>query len=270
VELDFKMSSNEPYPGTQAVLRAIRLLKTFSDTKPVLSLADLSAAAQLKKSTAFRLLTALESEGMVARAAGSDAYRLGPDMLALGGMALRSNDLRSASHAELERLAKETGETATLEILVEAGVLILDEVVSDHLIATTHWIGTNWPVHATSTGKVLLAYLPDNARRQALQFPLTKFTPNTIVQPERLEDELSQIRLQGFAIAAEELEIGFVAIGAPVCNFDGQVRAAISTGGPATRLTPERIDQVIPLVLQSAGCISARLGYPSRLQPATS
>jgi IclR family acetate operon transcriptional repressor len=264
VELDFKMPSNEPYPGTQAVLRAIRLLKTFSDSKPVLSLADLSAAAQLKKPTAFRLLTALESEGMVSRDAGSDAYRLGPDLLALGGMALRSNDLRSASHAELERLAKETGETATLEILAESGVLILDEVVSGHLIATTHWIGTSWPVHATSTGKVLLAYLPDETRRRALQFPLTQFTPHTIVQPEFVEDELNQIRRQGYAIAAEELEAGFVAVGAPVCNFDGRVQAAISTGGPATRLTPERIEQMIPLVLQSAGRISARLGYPSR------
>jgi IclR family acetate operon transcriptional repressor len=264
VELDFKMPSNEPYPGTQAVLRAIRLLKTFSDSKPVLSLADLSAAAQLKKPTAFRLLTALESEGMVSRDAGSDAYRLGPDLLALGGMALRSNDLRSASHAELERLAKETGETATLEILAESGVLILDEVVSGHLIATTHWIGTSWPVHATSTGKVLLAYLPDKTRRRALQFPLTQFTPHTIVQPEFVEDELNQIRRQGYAIAAEELEAGFVAVGAPVCNFDGRVQAAISTGGPATRLTPEQIEQMIPLVLQSAGRISARLGYPSR------
>jgi IclR family acetate operon transcriptional repressor len=262
--------SNEPYPGTQAVLRAIRLLKAFSDSKPVLSLADLSAAAHLKKPTAFRLLTALEAEGMVAREADSDAYRLGPDLLALGGMALRSNDLRSASHAELERLAKETGETATLEILVEAGVLILDEVVSEHLIATTHWIGTNWPVHATSTGKVLLAYLPPEARRKILQFPLREFTPHTLVQPERLEDEVNRIRRRGYAIAAEELEAGFVAVGAPICNFDGQVQAAISAGGPATRLTPERLDQIIPLVLQSAERISARFGYPTRLKPATS
>lgn len=262
--------SNEPYPGTQAVLRAIRLLKAFSDSKPVLGLADLSAAAHLKKPTAFRLLTALEAEGMVARDTGSDAYRLGPDLLALGGMALRSNDLRSASHAELERLAKETGETATLEILVEAGVLILDEVVSEHLIATTHWIGTNWPVHATSTGKVLLAYLPPEARRNFLQFPLREFTPHTLVQSERLEDELNRIRLRGYAIVAEELEAGFVAIGAPVCNFDGQVQAAISAGGPVTRLTSERIDQIIPLVLQSAERISARLGYSTRPKPATS
>ena len=260
------MPTNEPYPGTQAVLRAIRLLKAFSDRKPVLSLADLSAATHLKKSTAFRLLTALESEGMVARDAASDAYCLGPDLLALGGMALRSNDLRSASHAELERLAKETGETATLEILVEAGMLILDEVVGGHLITTTHWIGTSWPIHATSTGKVLLAYLSGEARRQVLQFPLTKFTPHTIVQPELIDDELNRIRRQGYAIAAEELEAGFVAVGAPLCNFYGQILAAISTGGPATRLTPERIDQVIPLVLESAGRISARLGYPPRPQ----
>jgi IclR family acetate operon transcriptional repressor len=264
------MSANEPYPGTQAVLRAIKLLKSFSENRPVLSLADLSAAAQLKKSTAFRLLTALEAEGMVARDPSSDAYRLGPNLLAMGGMALRSNDLRSASHTELERLAKETGETATLEILAEAGMLILDEVVGDHLITITHWIGTSWPIHATSTGKVLLAYLPDEARRQALQFPLTKFTPHTIVQAERLEDELNLIRQRGYAIAAEELEAGFVTVGAPVCNFDGRVQAAISMGGPATRLIPERIDEVIPLVLESAGRISARMGHPPRPQLSTS
>ena len=255
------MGSNEPYPGTQAVLRAIKLLKAFSDNKPVLSLADLSAASQLNKSTAFRLLTALESEGMVARAAGSDAYRLGPDLLALGGVALRSNDLRSVSHAELERLARETGETATLEIQVEAGVLILDEVIGDHLVATTHWIGTSWPIHATSTGKVLLAYLAAEARQQILQLPLTKFTPQTIIQPELLEAELNNIRRQGYALAAEELETGYLAVGAPVFNFDGHVLAAISTGGPTTRLTSERVDRLIPLVLECASRISSRLGY---------
>ena len=155
-----KSSLPRPYPGTQAVQRAIHLLKAFSNLRPELSLSELAEFARLKKTTAFRLLTALESEGMLLRDPDTETYRLGPEVLALAGKALRSNDLRSASRPELERLAHETRETVTLEILAGDQVMILDEVFGGYLIGTAQWIGTRWPVHATSTGKVLLAYLP--------------------------------------------------------------------------------------------------------------
>ena len=247
--------------GTQSVLRAIRLLKMFSDVQPEWNLSDLARAAELNKTTTYRLLTALEREGMLARNRRTGAYRLGPETIALGGRALRCNDLRVAGHPELESLARTIGEAATLEVLVGDQVLIMDEVAASYLVAPWQSIGARYPAHATSTGKLLLAFLPEAERQVALRRPLQRLTDKTITDPDELERQMAHIRRQGYATASEELEPDFVAVSAPVRNHDGQVVAAVSIGGTATRMSSSRLPQVIESVTQ-AGChISERLGF---------
>src|SRR5262245_8055986 len=116
--------TTEAYPGTQAVRRAVALLKAFAGTQPELTLGQLCRAAGLNKPTAYRLLTALESEGMVERT-GEGGYRLGPEVVALGSRRLAAGDLRSLAASALAALAQLTRETATLEILAGTDVLIL-------------------------------------------------------------------------------------------------------------------------------------------------
>jgi DNA-binding IclR family transcriptional regulator len=258
------MMRSVPYPGTQAVLRAIALLKSFTDDRPEWGLTALARESSLNKTTVYRLLTALESEGMVVRFPKTDVYRLGPGAIVLGSVALRSNDLRSASHAELERLAQLTRETATLEVLSDGEVLVLDEVAGSHLLGVSSSIGTTWPVHAISTGKTLMAYLPEADLEMMLQEPLTRFTDKTVTAPAKLRRALERVRSQGFAVAMEELEEGFVDLSAPVRNHDGQVVAAVSLSGPITRLTDARIPGMAELVMEAAHRISQRLGYTAR------
>ncbi len=258
------MPTQDPYPGTQAVVRAITLLKAFTDEQPELNLADLAQLAGLNKTTTYRLLTALESEGMITRSPDTEAYRLGPETIALGGRALRANDLRLVSRAELEALAEAVDESTSLELLVEQEVLILDEVPGGHLVSPHQSIGTRWPAHATSTGKVLLAYLPPAALESRIEGPLVSLTAKTVTDLGRLAQELACIRQQGYAVVEEELEVGFTAIGAPVRDHNGQVVAAISVNGPTARLTPERIPEVVALVKKAADRISARLGFKQR------
>lgn len=255
------MPPNEPYPGTQAVMRAVALLKAFTDARPELGLTDLARAAGLNKTTAFRMLTALESAGLISKNHETDAYRLGPEAIALGGRAIRANHLYLASRPELEALAQKTGETATLEVLVGNETLILDEVLSHYFIGATPSIGTRWPAHTTSTGKILLAQLPDGELGAVAGGRLPKPTVNSIATQPALKRELARVREQGYSVANEELEVGFVAIGAPVRNHEGRVAAAISLGGPSVRLTPERIEELAPRVVQAADRISKRMGY---------
>ena len=255
------MTQSLHYPGTQTVRRAVAVLKTFSDERPEWSLSELARAVGLNKTTAYRLLQALEIEGMVARSQQSDAYRLGPAAISLGGRALRTNDLRAASHAELAALADATHETVTLEVLSDGQMLILDEAAGSHVLGNVQSLGTRWPVHATSTGKVLLAYLPDSDRDALLSTGLPRLTAWTQTLPEALQQELEQVRQVGYATAVEELEAGFVAVGAPVRNYSGRVVAAISVGGPSLRLPPSRLPEIGRLVCQSASRISNRLGY---------
>jgi IclR family transcriptional regulator, acetate operon repressor len=255
-----KMQINEPYPGTQAVLRAITLLKAFTDDHPQLGLAELARMVGLNKTTTYRLLTALESQGLIARNSANETYRLGPEVIALGGRALRASDLRSVSRIELEGLARLTGETATLEALVGPEVLVLDEVSGAHLVGATQYIGARWPAHATSTGKVLLAFLPEAALAELLPLPLAQVTGQTITALESLRQELAHIREQSYALAIEELEAGFSAIAAPIRNHDGQAVASLSLNGPSARLTPERLQEIAPLVVEAAAQVSAQLG----------
>src|SRR5689334_7455960 len=94
------------HPGAQTIARAIAILKCFTDTQPQLSLADVVEVTRLNKATAYRMLAALEKEGLIARQGDGDSYRLGPEAIALGGRALRATSLHGASQAELEALAQ--------------------------------------------------------------------------------------------------------------------------------------------------------------------
>jgi DNA-binding IclR family transcriptional regulator len=253
--------NKESYPGTQSVQRAMRVLNAFTDAQPEWALNELAKTLELNKTTTYRLLSALEIEGMVTRDEQSGAYRLGPGAIILGGRALRTNSLNIVSHADLDKLAEETGETVTLEILVDGDVLIIDQVQGSHMLGASQDLFARWPTHATSTGKVLLAYLPLVQCEELLSVPLDQYTENTITDINELKEELNQIRTQGFATVHEELEIGFVAGAAPIFNHNGRVVAAISVGGPSVRMNPDRLQEIVNLAMQAAQRISKKIGY---------
>ena len=252
---------NKPYAGTQAVIRAISVLNAFSDERPEWNLTDLAKALSLNRTTTYRLLTALESAELVTRDPDSERYRLGSGVIVLAGRALRANPVRSLSKPELERLAAVTGETATLEILSGQDMLIIEEISGDRLMTPALSIGTRWPAFATSTGNAMMAYLPAPELEPLLQEPLPQITPKTITAAETLRRRLAHIREVGYAVASEALELGFVAIGAPIRDFDGHPIAAMSLGGPTVRLTEARIPEVGALVRDAAERISWQLGY---------
>ncbi|MBW7882786.1 MAG: IclR family transcriptional regulator [Caldilineaceae bacterium] len=258
---DTDLHATESYPGTQAVARALALLKAFSDGQPEWSLTDLAQATGLNKTTAFRLLAALEAERLVMRNPVSGGYRLGVDLIALGATALRSNPLRAMSRPVLETLAEQSQESATLEILVEQHVLIIDEVSSNHPMGMSQDVGSRLPLHATATGKVLLAYRPTAEVEAYLRLPLSGLTERTVVDGEQLRQQLSQIRHEGYAATDGELEPGFVAIAAPIYDREREVVAAISVGGPALRLNGPRLPELTAMVQMSARLISRQLGY---------
>jgi len=252
----------KPYPGTQSVLRAISLLKTFGDEQPEWHLSELADAVGLNKTTVYRLLTALINQGLVARDPDSNTYRLGPEIVVLGGRALRSNDLRSLSQPELKALAAHIGETATLEILAGHEMIILDEVAGEHLMSGGQTIGTRWPAYATSTGKAMMAYMDAQELERVIPTPMPPLTPKSITTREALHRALATVRQKGFAVADEELELGLIAIGAALRDHDGKAVAAISLAGPVMRLTPERIPMIGEMVREAALRISAQLGSP--------
>ncbi len=255
------MTADKPYPGTQSVVRAISLLKVFNDERSEWQLTELAHEVGINKTTAFRLLKALEGEGLLTRDPESHAYRLGFGMVSLGGLALRSNDLRSVAHPELESLSMSTHETASLEVLIDAETLILDEVLGKHLMSGGKSIGTRWPAYATSTGKSILSALPVEEVKRLLPEELTPLTEYTITSRSLLLEDLRRSFIRGYAVAWEELELGLVAVGAPLRNFDGHVIAAVSLTGPTRRLPRDRIPEIGNMICEKAREISRCLGF---------
>lgn len=247
-------------PGTQAVSRAIAILKAMAQpgagTGLGFGITELAVSLGINKAAVFRLLGALEAEGMVIRDAASGAYRLGPELITLGAAALGSTDLSAAAHDELVALVRQTGETSTLEVLVGGEVLLINEVQGHFLLGGSPELGMRWPAHATSTGKVLLAL------SQSAQMPaeLPRRTPKTIVSRRALEQELEQVRQRGYAVATDELEVGFTALAAPVRNHFGSVVAAISLNGATSRMRGAALRGMVDLVRESADRVSRRLG----------
>jgi DNA-binding IclR family transcriptional regulator len=251
--------NDKAYPGTQAVRRAMALLKVFDDDHPAWGLSELARAAGLNKTTAYRLLAALEREGMVGRAADGERYVLGPEIVVLGGRALRANNLRAVARPELERLAGATGETASLEILSGREMLVIDEIAGSHLMSGVPDLGSRWPLHASSTGLAVLAFLPE--AEELLSRALPPVTAATITGRAALRAELACVRERGYSVADETLEVGLVAIAAPVCDHDGRVVAALSIAGPKLRLTAACVPTIGERVRAAAGRVSVLLGY---------
>lgn len=236
------MPGKAPPQGAQAALRAIRLLKLFTAAAPELQLAQISSLSKLNKTTAHRLLQALQSEELLDRNPENGAYRLGPGMMALGVQALSSNDLRLRARPLLKRLAEETGETATLEVPIDDTMLILDEVSSSRFLGASGNVGTRWPIHATSTGKAFIAFDQDGPQR--LPERLAALTPKTITQIDKLEKELGDIRRRGFAEVVDELEDGLSGVAAVVRGGMGEVLGALSICGPTVRMSEVRRSQL--------------------------
>jgi len=232
------MIDKTPPQGAQAALRALRLLKLFTPAKPEMKLAEVSELAGLNKTTTHRLLQALHSESMLDRNPADGAYRLGPALMAMGVQALASNDLRLRVRPLLNRLATDTGETATLEVPVDDSMLILDEVTGSHFVGAGGNVGTRWPMHATSTGKALIAFDEQGVGRLGEQ--LESMTSHTITERDRLEKQLREIRGRGFAETVDELEDGFSGVAAVVRGGMGQVLGALSVCGPTQRLSAGR------------------------------
>jgi len=232
------MSETRPPQGAQAALRAVRLLKLFTNERPEMSLAEISKASGLNKTTTHRLLRALQSESLIDRNPATSVYRLGAGLMALGVQALASSDLRRRVRPVLKALARESGETATLEVPVENSMLVLDEVAGNYVVAATGSIGTRWPMHATSTGKAWIAFEESGIDR--IDDQLQSLTANTLTSKAVFQPQLSDIRRRGYAVSVDELEDGFTAVATVIRGALGDVQGALSIGGPTQRITADR------------------------------
>ncbi|MBE8470449.1 IclR family transcriptional regulator [Streptomyces justiciae] len=247
--------------GVQSVDRAVSVLEILAQRGEA-GVSEVAAEIDVHKSTAFRLLGALEARGLVEQTAERGKYRLGFGIVRLAGAVTGRLDVTQQGRQVCERLSEEIGETVNIAVLQEHFAVNLHQVRGPGAVGTHNWVGQLTPVHATSSGKILLAHLSEQERAQVLAASGTKkLTPHTLTARTKLEKDLAEARERGYAVTLEELEIGLHAVAAPIRARDGEVVAALSASGPAYRFTEERIHELAPLLMKGAQEISHRMGY---------
>lgn len=246
-----------PVHRIKVVSKVFSLLRIFNSDQVELSLAELARQSDQNTVTAFRILKTLVNENILIQDSETTKYRLGFGLVKLGELAKDSNDLLRVSYPHVKELSARWGESTTIDILNSTNMI---EAIQ--YIPSTFKIGINRdynkPVfpHCAATGKVILADQPIDFLQKFLLRPLPRITPYTLTSPELLLNELDEVRRNGFALNIEEQELGFIAIASPIRDVRGCVVAAVSLGGPASRITSKIIPEIVDSVKQCAQNVS--------------
>jgi len=257
---DDSTGERAPVALVQSVDRALTILEILA-TKGEAGVTEVAAELGVHKSTAFRLVAALENKGLVEQLADRGKYRLGFGIVRLAGAATAQLDLAQEGRRTCEELAADLGETVNIAILDGERAVNISQVRGPAAISSHNWVGRGTPLHATSSGKVLLAFAPDPVRKIALSRDLQRFTVATITDPDGLQRELDLTAERGWGSTVEEYEIGLSALAAPVRDGDGGVVAAVSVAGPSFRMPPESFEDTARRVVAGADNLSRRLGF---------
>lgn len=247
--------------GVQSVDRAAHLLEILAHRGDA-GVSELAVDIGVHKSTAFRLLSALEERNLVEQTRERGKYRLGLGILRLATTVPGRLDLVGQGRPVCEDLAAGFGETVNLAVLRSHHAVNVDQSRAAAAIAAHNWVGQLTPLHATSSGKILLAHQPIPTRKRLLDAAgLTRYTARTITSRRALAAQLTVALADGFATTSEEYEDGLNAVAAPVVDHTGTVVAAVSVSGPAYRFDAARMAAVTGELIAGAAQIGARLGY---------
>jgi DNA-binding IclR family transcriptional regulator len=225
----------------QSVQRAATLLEAIADAPQPQTAPDLAERCGLNRSTVWRILATLEDEGLVDRDAATNRYSIGHAVTRLAAAGAESFPRLARPH--LEELSRQTGETVSLAVPRRLQLVYVDQVQAPHVMAAD-WLGRAVPLHATSTGKALLAWLPPEELDVALSQPLARFTERTITERVRLQDELERVRRRGYALSRGELEADLWGASAPVLDRRRRAMAVVSVWGAEGRLRARGLDEL--------------------------
>jgi len=249
------MATEPPRTGTQAVERALAVLRVLEEGDDTLPLTTLAERAGLTVSTAHRLVRALCDAGILRQDVQSERYGFGPRLVALGQRAEASLGLAAARPA-LERLAVDSGESVNLGVLDGAEVVVLLCIASSRRLRFDQEAGSRVPAYASAMGKSLLAFTGSLDEVVESLPDLAALTGHSITSRRALRAELTHVREQGWALNDEEREEGVRTVAAPVLGADGRARAAIAVQGPTVRMTDDRLPELAALVRSTAADVA--------------
>ena len=249
--------------NVRAVERALQILGCFDDEHTERGVSEIAQVVNLHKATTHRIVTTLVNYGYLERAADGQKYRLGLELADLGFKVIRRMDLRREAIPFMTRLMERWGETCDLSVFDQGNVFYIEVIQGNHALRIAAAVGMRLPAHTTASGKLFLAYRPARELDVLLNRPLIAYTNKTITSAEKLIEQLKLIRSQGYAYDDEENEEGICAVAAPIFNQDGTIVAAMSMPSPTSRMTIERVSEIVESLKEATQAISRRLGWHS-------
>jgi DNA-binding IclR family transcriptional regulator len=249
--------------GHRAANRVVDILELMARSADGLALHDVSVQLEAPKSSLLPLLRALTARGYLAQGRRGE-YRLGAKALDLGASAPARRELAQVARPALAELLRRTGETVFLSALSSdrASIVYVDKLESDHIIRYAAGVGDRRPLHATSSGKAILAFLSEAEREDVLRsLSLDRHTERTVTTLAALRASLAEVRRKGVCVTVDEVVPGASGIAAPVFDRHGRVAGACAVGGPTNRVRP-RIRALAAEVKATARALSAQLGHP--------
>ncbi|PQJ22994.1 IclR family transcriptional regulator [Tenacibaculum sp. SG-28] len=242
-----------------SVLKAFELLEAFSAENATYGVRELANKTGYNKSTVYRLLNTLNHLNIVHQDS-NEKYQLGSKLFALGNRVSIYNAIRNITQEPLKQVALEIQETVLLSIVKEDKVFHIDKADSLYGLQINTSIGAYQALHATASGKLLLAFSSETSQQRILkQQTLKKFTKNTIIDLVILTDELKKIKDLGYALDLEELENGLVCIAIPIKNKKNKVIASLSASGPLSRFKMENVSKYINTLKKGQSIIASKL-----------
>ena len=247
--------------SVQSITRAFDVLEALGDGP--LGVTEVADRTRLPKSTAARLLATLVGEGAVEQVPGDTAYRLGSRMVTLAGGFSLNRSLAATARPTLAELAAACGEAAGLGVPDGDRIHYVEQIDTPNPVSVRDWTGARAPLHAVSSGQVLLAFRPPTAIERYLTRPLERFTARTLTDPEAVRGRLGEVRRHGYAWALEEFDAGISSVAAPIADGSGEVIAAVHLHGPSYRFPSDgRTAALAQLVVAGAARIAAGLREP--------
>ena len=254
-------------PRVNAVHRGLQILELLAGQHKAWSTSDIARRLKIPKSTASYLLHTLESRGYLHREEAG-LYRLSMKLLALGSQAQHGVEVREAALPILRRVVADTGITGHLAVLEGGSVIYIERVAASGFIQMDTWVGRQMPLHSTSSGKALLAFLPEEQLNPLLAgIQLPRFTPKTITSLTRLRQEIKKVRETGFALDDEENTPGVRCIAAPVFDRFERGIAALSLTGAAQQITDGFLPRIAEKLKEAARQTTRVIGGTAATTP---
>jgi len=246
----------------QTLERSLDVLEVLAHAEEPLGVTEIGSRISLHKSTVHRILQTLCHRGYVERKKENDRYQLGIKIIELGIRFFNDLEIRKVAAPVLSDLVKVLDEVVHLVLPDDGEIVYIDRAESSQVVSMHSKVGRRAPMHCTAVGKALLSTLPEEEVRHILELKgMTRYTPNTITDPEILLTGLRTIKESKISIEKEENEIGIICLGTPIFDYSGQAIGAISVSGPASRITEKGIEWIGEELKKSGEIISAKLGF---------